>query len=176
MGELNHIIEALDHELTTTSLGRRASDKRKQQELFNLVRSLETAERSQQRADSHKTAVGRSRRVYSRVDILHATDLFFELLSSEDTSSKPIQRLLDFLQRPVEQSVMKTPSFFTDARHPARRIIGVLFAREKDILDKEQFETDPVYLAIYESIQSLVKEYKGDDRLFIKSYYEILNA
>lgn len=175
MGELNQLAEALDHELSSISLGRRASDKRKQRELISLVQELEKAGNGKL-ADARLDSEDVSQTTYSRDDVARATDLFFDLLMTEENSSVPLRLLLGFLQRSVAQSVQKSPSFFIDPKHPARRLIKALFVRESDIKDKENFQADRVYLALHASIKAVVRDYRGDDRLFIRSYYEILRA
>jgi len=175
MGELNHIAEALDNELANLGLGRRASDKFKSQELASLVQELEKVNQSTTSSTSSETFEPHIKNVhYSRDDVVRATDLFFELLMSEENSTAPIRLLLGFLQHPVTASVKKSPKFFIDEKHPARRVIQALFARERDITSEERFQSDPVYLALHKTIKAIVRDYKGDDRLFIKAYYEIL--
>jgi len=136
MAELNRITEAIDQGLSSLRYGRRAGDGANRSKFLRLVDELEQA--SSRPAQLNTQA-------FSVDDIMHATDLFFDMLMSETNSSAALIELLGFLQRPISLSV------------------------------KADYKLDPVYQGLYNAIKMVVREYNGDDRIFLKAYYEILN-
>jgi len=166
MAELNRITEAIDQGLSSLRYGRRAGDGANRSKFLRLVDELEQA--SSRPAQLNTQA-------FSVDDIMHATDLFFDMLMSETNSSAALIELLGFLQRPISLSVKASPSFFVDPTHYARRLIKAIFVRENEIQDRADYKLDPVYQGLYNAIKMVVREYNGDDRIFLKAYYEILN-
>lgn len=120
-----------------------------------------------------KERSGKQAREYNRDDIIHAVDMFFDTILSSEECSLAVKSLIGKLQIPVLKSAQVNGKFFTDARHPARRLIKALYVQASKIGPERKLETNPFYLSMQTTVKTVLKEFDGDERIFLRAYFDI---
>lgn len=110
---------------------------------------------------------------FNHDDVVNAVAMFFDTILSSERCVTAARTLIGMLQLPVLKSASADGRFFSDSRHPARRFIKALYLESTKIEGSEHLDADPRYRALHSIVKRLVKEYNGDDRVFLRAYFEV---
>lgn len=105
--------------------------------------------------------------------VIHAVDMFFDTILSSDLCSPAVKNLIGMLQMPVLKSATANGMFFSDARHPARRLIKALYSQASKLDYNSNIDSNPRYIVLHDIVKKLSKEFDGDERLFLRAYFDV---
>ncbi len=110
---------------------------------------------------------------FDREDIIHAVDMFFDTILSSDRCSVAVKNLIGMLQIPVLKSAARNGKFFSDNRHPARRLIKALYLEASKLDASSNVDHDPLYISLLEIVKGVVRDFNGDERIFLRAYFDV---
>ena len=137
--------------------------------------NLADAAASNQLREALKSAAQaqRSGASFHKQDLIEAVAMFFNTLLDPKLTSTPVRALLVHLELPVLRAVLLNERFFTDTKHPARRLIKALYVKAEVLGEQNLYEYDNRYQQMLNSVRAVAAEFSGDERLFLKAYFEI---
>lgn len=106
-------------------------------------------------------------------DVINLVAMFFDQISNDDSLPVAVQSLIFRLQIPILKVAIKDRSFFSNPEHPARRLINLITDAGAGFDENKPLEKDPLFKKIAESIQTINRQYKTDDRVFSEAYDEL---
>ncbi len=107
-------------------------------------------------------------------DAIDLVGLLFEFLSRRARSHGMAYWILAKLQIPVLRAALREKSFFSDAHHPARRLLNDFVEVGQFWVDENEAAPDPVLLEKLQRLtQQVASEYQGEARLFALAAEEL---
>ena len=107
-------------------------------------------------------------------DAIDLIALLFEFLSRRARSHGMAYWILAKLQIPVLRAALREKSFFSDAHHPARRLLNDFVEVGQFWVDENEAAPDPVLLEKLQRLtQQVAREYQGEARLFAVAAEEL---
>ncbi|MHB8730156.1 MAG: DUF1631 family protein, partial [Sulfuricaulis sp.] len=107
-------------------------------------------------------------------DAIDLVWLLFEFLSRRARSHGMTYWILAKLQIPVLRAALRETSFFSDAHHPARRLLNDFVAVGQFWIDENEAAPDPVLLEKLQRLtQQIAREYQGEAGLFAVAAEEL---
>ncbi|MDE2083461.1 MAG: DUF1631 family protein [Xanthomonadaceae bacterium] len=107
-------------------------------------------------------------------DAIDLVGLLFEFLSRSVRSHGMAYWVLAKLQVPVLRAALREKSFFSDAHHPARRLLNDFVEVGRFWFDENEAAADPVLLEKLQRLtQQIAREYQGEARLFALAAEEL---
>ncbi len=104
-------------------------------------------------------------------DLINLVSMLFEFILDDYNLSAPVQVLISRLQIPILKVVIKDKSFFSQATHPARKLLNGLARAGIGWSSSDEKARDKLYDKIHNIVQRILNEFDGDLTLF-----ETLNA
>jgi|GEM_PF-2602056 len=132
--------------------------------LLKVIADLETKQRQIKASELNSLASDETAR---------AVHLFFDSIAGSEEFGATCKSLIALLQMPVLKSVEKSDKFFSDARHPARRLIKAIYQKTSKIDSVSDLKQAQIYAKLLDILNDVVREYKGDERIFLNAYFQV---
>ena len=99
-------------------------------------------------------------------DTLDLVFLFFEHLLQGNDLADPIKALIGRMQIPVAKLALIDKGFFSDSKHPARRLLNHIGEAAVGWSEDDERGTDSFYGMIERVVERLILDFDGDPALF----------
>ncbi|PHQ24541.1 hypothetical protein CLH62_16725 [Marinobacter guineae] len=99
-------------------------------------------------------------------DLINLVSMLFEFILDDYNLSAPVQVLISRLQIPILKVVIRDKSFFSQATHPARRLLNSLARAGIGWSSSDEKTKDKLYGQIHNIVQRILNEFDGDIALF----------
>ncbi|WP_273202920.1 DUF1631 domain-containing protein [Marinobacter subterrani] len=99
-------------------------------------------------------------------DLINLVSMLFEFILDDYNLSAPVQVLISRLQIPILKVVIRDKSFFSQATHPARRLLNSLARAGIGWSSSDEKTRDKLYNQIHNIVQRILNEFDGDVALF----------
>lgn len=99
-------------------------------------------------------------------DLINLVSMLFEFILDDYNLSAPVQVLISRLQIPILKVVIRDKSFFSQATHPARRLLNSLARAGIGWSSSDEKTKDKLYGQIHNIVQRILNEFDGDVALF----------
>jgi len=99
-------------------------------------------------------------------DLINLVSMLFEFILDDYNLSAPVQVLISRLQIPILKVVMRDKSFFSQANHPARRLLNSMARAGIGWSTSDEKAKDKLYNQIHNIVQRILNEFTGDVTLF----------
>ncbi|SNC76192.1 Protein of unknown function [Marinobacter sp. es.048] len=99
-------------------------------------------------------------------DLINLVSMLFEFILDDYNLSAPVQVLISRLQIPTLKVVIRDKSFFSQATHPARRLLNSLARAGIGWSSSDEKTKDKLYGQIHNIVQRILNEFDGDVSLF----------
>ncbi|MEE3170921.1 MAG: DUF1631 domain-containing protein [Pseudomonadota bacterium] len=99
-------------------------------------------------------------------DLINLVSMLFEFILDDYNLSAPVQVLISRLQIPILKVVIRDKSFFSQATHPARRLLNSLARAGIGWSTSDEKAKDKLYGQIHNIVQRILNEFDGDIELF----------
>ncbi|SFN33574.1 DUF1631 domain-containing protein [Marinobacter pelagius] len=99
-------------------------------------------------------------------DLINLVSMLFEFILDDYNLSAPVQVLISRLQIPILKVVIRDKSFFSQASHPARKLLNSLARAGIGWSKSDEKAKDKLYSQIHETVQRILNEFDGDISLF----------
>lgn len=99
-------------------------------------------------------------------DLINLVSMLFEFILDDYNLSAPVQVLISRLQIPILKVVIRDKSFFSQATHPARRLLNSLARAGIGWSSSDEKTKDKLYNQIHNIVQRILNEFDGDITLF----------
>eukprot|EP00163_Fabomonas_tropica_P009060 TRINITY_DN18843_c0_g1_i1.p1 TRINITY_DN18843_c0_g1~~TRINITY_DN18843_c0_g1_i1.p1 ORF type:complete len:741 (+),score=94.31 TRINITY_DN18843_c0_g1_i1:144-2366(+) len=99
-------------------------------------------------------------------DLINLVSMLFEFILDDYNLSAPVQVLISRLQIPILKVVMRDKTFFSQATHPARRLLNSLARAGIGWSTSDEKAKDKLYNQIHNIVQQILNEFTGDVTLF----------
>ncbi|MBW4935758.1 DUF1631 domain-containing protein [Marinobacter sp. F4206] len=99
-------------------------------------------------------------------DLINLVSMLFEFILDDYNLSAPIQVLISRLQIPILKVVIRDKTFFSQATHPARRLLNSLARAGIGWSSSDEKAKDKLYSQIHNIVQRILNEFNGDISLF----------
>ncbi|KAA1172028.1 DUF1631 domain-containing protein [Marinobacter salinexigens] len=99
-------------------------------------------------------------------DLINLVSMLFEFILDDYNLSAPVQVLISRLQIPILKVVMRDKTFFSQATHPARRLLNSLARAGIGWSTSDEKAKDKLYNQIHNIVQRILNEFTGDVALF----------
>ncbi|TNE73205.1 MAG: DUF1631 domain-containing protein [Gammaproteobacteria bacterium] len=99
-------------------------------------------------------------------DLINLVSMLFEFILDDYNLSAPVQVLISRLQIPILKVVMRDKTFFSQATHPARRLLNSLARAGIGWSSSDEKAKDKLYNQIHNIVQRILNEFNGDVSLF----------
>jgi len=99
-------------------------------------------------------------------DLINLVSMLFEFILDDYNLSAPVQVLISRLQIPILKVVIKDKSFFSQATHPARKLLNALARAGIGWSSSDEKARDKLYDKIHNIVQRILNEFDGDLTLF----------
>jgi len=99
-------------------------------------------------------------------DLINLVSMLFEFILDDYNLSAPVQVLISRLQIPILKVVIRDKSFFSQATHPARRLLNSLARAGIGWSSSDEKTKDKLYNQIHNIVQRILNEFDGDIALF----------
>lgn len=99
-------------------------------------------------------------------DLINLVSMLFEFILDDYNLSAPVQVLISRLQIPILKVVIRDKSFFSQATHPARRLLNSLARAGIGWSSSDEKTRDKLYGQIHNIVQRILNEFDGDIALF----------
>ncbi|MBW0148855.1 DUF1631 domain-containing protein [Marinobacter arenosus] len=99
-------------------------------------------------------------------DLINLVSMLFEFILDDYNLSAPVQVLISRLQIPILKVVIRDKSFFSQATHPARRLLNSLARAGIGWSSSDEKARDKLYSQIHNIVQRILNEFNGDIALF----------
>lgn len=105
-------------------------------------------------------------------DLINLVSMLFEFILEDYNLSAPVQVLISRLQIPILKVVIRDRSFFSNASHPARRLLNSLARAGIGWSDADEKTRDRLYEQIHATVARILNEFDNDISLFETLYEE----
>jgi hypothetical protein len=99
-------------------------------------------------------------------DLINLVSMLFEFILDDYNLSAPVQVLISRLQIPILKVVIRDKTFFSQATHPARRLLNSLARAGIGWSASDDKTKDKLYNQIHDIVQRILNEFTGDIELF----------
>lgn len=99
-------------------------------------------------------------------DLINLVSMLFEFILDDYNLSAPVQVLISRLQIPILKVVIRDKSFFSQASHPARKLLNSLARAGIGWSKSDEKAKDKLYNQIHDTVQRILNEFDGDVSLF----------
>lgn len=99
-------------------------------------------------------------------DLINLVSMLFEFILDDYNLSAPVQVLISRLQIPILKVVIRDRNFFSQATHPARRLLNSLARAGIGWSSSDEKTKDKLYGQIHNIVQRILNEFDGDIALF----------
>ena len=99
-------------------------------------------------------------------DLINLVSMLFEFILDDYNLSAPVQVLISRLQIPILKVVIRDKTFFSQASHPARKLLNSLARAGIGWSKSDEKAKDKLYSQIHETVQRILNEFDGDISLF----------
>jgi len=99
-------------------------------------------------------------------DLINLVSMLFEFILDDYNLSAPVQVLISRLQIPILKVVIRDKSFFSQASHPARKLLNSLARAGIGWSKSDEKAKDKLYNQIHDTVQRILQEFDGDVSLF----------
>ncbi|WP_417565916.1 DUF1631 domain-containing protein [Marinobacter sp.] len=99
-------------------------------------------------------------------DLINLVSMLFEFILDDYNLSAPVQVLISRLQIPILKVVIRDKSFFSQATHPARRLLNSLARAGIGWSSSDEKTKDKLYSQIHNIVQRILNEFDGNIALF----------
>ncbi len=99
-------------------------------------------------------------------DLINLVSMLFEFILDDYNLSAPVQVLISRLQIPILKVVIRDRSFFSNATHPARRLLNSLAKAGIGWSDADEKTRDRLYEQIHATVARILNEFDNDISLF----------
>ena len=99
-------------------------------------------------------------------DLINLVSMLFEFILDDYNLSAPVQVLISRMQIPILKVVIRDKSFFSQASHPARKLLNSLARAGIGWSKSDEKAKDKLYNQIHETVQRILNEFDGDISLF----------
>ena len=99
-------------------------------------------------------------------DLINLVSMLFEFILDDYNLSAPVQVLISRLQIPILKVVIKDKSFFSQATHPARKLLNALARAGIGWSSSDEKARDKLYDKIHNIVQRILNEFDGNLALF----------
>ncbi|WP_273428265.1 DUF1631 domain-containing protein [Marinobacter sp.] len=99
-------------------------------------------------------------------DLINLVSMLFEFILDDYNLSAPVQVLISRLQIPILKVVIRDKSFFSQASHPARRLLNSMARAGIGWSTSDEKTKDKLYNQIHNIVQRILNEFTGDVALF----------
>lgn len=99
-------------------------------------------------------------------DLINLVSMLFEFILDDYNLSAPVQVLISRLQIPILKVVIRDKSFFSQASHPARRLLNSMARAGIGWSTSDEKTKDKLYNQIHNIVQRILNEFSGDVALF----------
>ncbi|MEE3118257.1 MAG: DUF1631 domain-containing protein [Pseudomonadota bacterium] len=99
-------------------------------------------------------------------DLINLVSMLFEFILDDYNLSAPVQVLISRLQIPILKVVIRDKSFFSQATHPARRLLNAMARAGIGWSSSDEQAKDKLYGQIHNIVQRILNEFDGDIALF----------
>lgn len=106
-------------------------------------------------------------------DVINLVAMFFDFVLDDRNLPVPIQALISRLQIPILKVALKDKAFFSQAGHPARKLINTIADASIGWDESEQLKKDKLYNKIFDIIQSINEQYADNDNVFAEKLGEL---
>lgn len=107
---------------------------------------------------------------------LNLVSAFFDQLLRENAVPVPVQSLLCRMQIPILKVALRDRSFFTEPEHPARLLINAMTEASLGLDETKSIERDPLFRKLTEVVQTLNRQHRNSDQIFIELLTELRDA
>lgn len=109
----------------------------------------------------------------SEEDVINLVAMFFDQILADENLPVAVQSLICRLQIPILKVAVKDRSFFNNREHPARKLINIITEAGIGFDETRPLERDPLYRKIVDIIQTINRQYKTDDNIFVEFEQEL---
>ncbi len=106
-------------------------------------------------------------------DVINLVAMFFDFVLDDRNLPVPIQALISRLQIPILKVALKDKGFFSQAGHPARKLINTIADASIGWDESEQPKKDKLYNKIFDIIQTINEQYADNDQVFAEKLSEL---
>ncbi|WP_203301348.1 DUF1631 domain-containing protein [Marinobacter sediminum] len=99
-------------------------------------------------------------------DLINLVSMLFEFILDDYNLSAPVQVLISRLQIPILKVVIRDKTFFSQANHPARRLLNSMARAGIGWSSSDEKAKDKLYNQIHNIVQRILNEFTGDVTLF----------
>ncbi len=99
-------------------------------------------------------------------DLINLVSMLFEFILDDYNLSAPVQVLISRLQIPILKVVIRDKTFFSQANHPARRLLNSMARAGIGWSSSDEKAKDKLYNQIHNIVQRILNEFTGDVALF----------
>lgn len=108
-------------------------------------------------------------------DIINLVAMFFDFVLDDSSLPVPIQALVARLQIPVLKVALNDKSFFSNQKHPVRRLINEIAAASIGWDDSDKSAQDILFQTIEQIVHRILNAFLGDVSLFEECLEELKN-
>ena len=106
-------------------------------------------------------------------DIINLIAMFFDTVLDDSQLPPVVQSLVCRLQIPLLKVALRDNSFLEDPEHPAKKLVNIITEAGFGVDDSKPLERDPIYRKIADGVQTINRQYKSNDDVFLEVYNEI---
>lgn len=106
-------------------------------------------------------------------DVINLVAMFFDFVLDDRNLPVPIQALISRLQIPILKVALKDKTFFSQAGHPARKLINTVADASIGWDESDQPKKDKLYNKIFDIIQTINEQYADNDHVFAEKLAEL---
>ncbi|MBX2859381.1 MAG: DUF1631 domain-containing protein, partial [Cellvibrionaceae bacterium] len=106
-------------------------------------------------------------------DIINLIAMFFDTVLDDPQLPTVVQSLVCRLQIPLLKVALRDESFLTNPEHPAKKLVNIITEAGFGVDESKPLERDPIYRKIADGVQTINRQFKSNDEVFIEVYKEI---
>jgi len=106
-------------------------------------------------------------------NVINLVAMFFDQILADDALPIEIQSLICRLQIPILKVALRDRTFFSNPEHAARALVNTITRLGIAFDGSKPLDRDPVFRKIVDIVQTLNRQYKTDDRIFVELQAEL---
>lgn len=106
-------------------------------------------------------------------NVINLVAMFFDQILADEALPIEIQSLICRLQIPILKVALRDRTFFSNPDHAARTLVNTITRLGIAFDSSKPLDRDPVFRKIVDIVQTLNRQYKTDDRIFVEMQAEL---
>jgi hypothetical protein len=106
-------------------------------------------------------------------NVINLVAMFFDQILADEALPIEIQSLICRLQIPILKVALRDRTFFSNSEHAARKLVNTITRLGMGFDSTKPLDRDPVFRKIVDIVQTLNRQYKTDDRIFVEMQAEL---